>query len=680
MTMALVIGGEAMPTRACAAEPVAIEVASSADLEAAEDTVNAATSGEYVIKLTKDIEGAISISGSCPVTILGDGHTLTIGTRGFIRVNEDAHLVLGSKDGSDTLVIKGTDVQNNDVPGLLDVWGTCDMYSGVTLADREGNNYFGGGVTVEGGTFNMHGGTIENCGIKGGSTCFGGGVAVVRGGSFVMDDGEIKNCYADSDYEWYGVPQAMGGGVFVTGGSSFVMNGGTVSNNKATGMGGGVAVIASYDEVTEGYGTLKSYAELNGGVIENNSAADGAGIGASARYYAAAVGLWTGTPSATAAEKQGLHVGNVKITGNKASEKDGSGGGVIVYVVNAPASVSVDGATISGNSASEGGGLAAYANGIDKVTVKNAVLCNNTASSSGSDVSTSGTNVVLSAAKDMDENYLGKPDDVTGSLIDAWYQDKEDSRYAAQSAAERQEFEGYASISSDDAVSLIAASNNRLAKITFTNEDGSVVYGSGLYTIGTKADEIHVPTPTKESDDTYDYTFDSWDVAIADVTGDATYKAQFKRVFKRFGARYEFKSATDGKQLPDEVLALLPTDKSAYVAGDTVNAMAPAQKTVEVTGGTWTFKGYDRSSAVADMDSADDDGNVCFVGSWEFTKKTPVQPGTGGTTSKDSGDSGTSASSDTGLPRTSDAFSIGMFALLIGLGIVALRAAAVARK
>ena len=42
----------------------------------------------------------------------------------------------------------------------------------------------------------MLGGTIENCGIDGGSVCYGGGVAVIYGGSFVMDAGEITNCYA----------------------------------------------------------------------------------------------------------------------------------------------------------------------------------------------------------------------------------------------------------------------------------------------------------------------------------------------------------------------------------------------------------------------------------------------------------------------------------------------------
>ena len=68
------------------------------------------------------------------------------------------------------------------------------MYDKVTLKDHKGNNYFGGGVTVEGGTFKMHGGTIENCGIDGGSVCYGGGVGVAFGGQFIMDGGVIKNC------------------------------------------------------------------------------------------------------------------------------------------------------------------------------------------------------------------------------------------------------------------------------------------------------------------------------------------------------------------------------------------------------------------------------------------------------------------------------------------------------
>ena len=69
-------------------------------------------------------------------------------------------------------------------------------------------------------------------------------------------------------------------------------------------------------------------------------------------------------------------------------------------------------------------------------------------------------------------------------------------------------------------------------KITFANEDGTFIYSEDLYEIGTTADKITVPTPTKPSDDKYDYVFDSWDKEITDATEDVVYKAQFKKVPK----------------------------------------------------------------------------------------------------------------------------------------------------
>lgn len=669
-------------------------MASADEFASALSKANAAPSDEYyAIKLTHDIEAAGSVTGSCPVTILGGGHTLKLGGGSSIQVAEGSHLTLGSPDGSDELTLKGEAC--NDDPGMLYVQGSCDMYSGVTLADRQGNNYYGGGVSVEGGTFHMHGGTIENCGIKGGSVCYGGGVGVIAGGTFVMDAGDITGCYADSSWMWGDgddkMPVGFGGGVFITDGSTFVMNGGSISSNKAAGVGGGVAVVASYNE-WENHPVLKSYAELNAGSINGNTASDGGGVTAIADYYAIYVGLGADTPSAGAAEHQGLKIGNVSIANNQADTQEGSGGGVLVFGVNAPAAVSIDGATITGNSANEGGGLAAYANnGMDALAVTNTKLCNNTASTKGSDVCTSGTKVSLSAASDMGENYLGKPADATNSRIDGWYLDGDNahgdgSRYAAQAAGQRKAFENYANIGAGDSTSLIAASNHQLVKISFTNEDGSILYGEGWYAIGTKADQIKTPTPTKDSDDTYDYVFDGWDTPISDVTGDATYKAQFKRVFKRFGAKYEFRAADANAQLPDEVLALLPKDDATYAAGDVVSAAAPAQTTVTVADGTWTFKGYDHDSATAGMDTADDKGNVRFVGTWEFTKKAePAQPGQDGTIAGGSGPdssaaAGANQAANRELPQTSDAFNLVAPLMLVAAGIVALGAALAVRR
>lgn len=71
-----------------------------------------------------------------------------------------------------------------------------------------------------------------------------------------------------------------------------------------------------------------------------------------------------------------------------------------------------------------------------------------------------------------------------------------------------------------------------MVKITFANEDGTTIYSEDWYEIGTKADQITAPTPTKPSDDKYDYVFDSWHKEITDATEDVVYKAQFKKVPK----------------------------------------------------------------------------------------------------------------------------------------------------
>ena len=599
------------------------------------------------------------------------------------------------------------------------------MYSGVTLANRVGNNYFGGGVTVQGGTFHMYGGTIENCGIRGGSVCYGGGVAVIYGGSFVMDAGEIKNCYAESSAKDYWDPNrcitAMGGGVFVSGGSSFVMNGGIIANNNATNMGGGIAIVASDVEVGNGFGTLKSSVDLCGGTIKENVAHDGADVFASSYYYAWAPALCANTPSIGAQEKQGLRIKGTNILDNKADQQDGRGGGVFTVMLKAPAAVQISNATIGGNSAAIGGGVMSYgyytAMNIDGsaitgntattyggglaadtntgesagTTVTNTKLYNNTAAMAASDVYLNDAAMKLSSAKDMNEQYLGQPDDATNQKIDGWYLDDEASRYSAQSKAERSECTNYGSIESGNKVCLIAANNPTLAKVTFTNEDGSVIYSETHYAVGTKADQIAIPTPTKPSDDTYDYYFDSWHTTIEDVTGDVVYKAQFKKVFKNFSAKYTFSSTSSDKQLPSEVLAVLPKDTKNYVYNDAVNAITPSQTTVDVANGTWIFMGYDKESTKADMTTADSESNVTFTGSWKFVEKsdTPSAPDNSDQSGANGSDksqvnsndkSGTAQEADSPSPNTADGTSVGFCYTLLIAVIVALGSAVYANS
>lgn len=515
---ALALYALAMPISAFAATPTTIKAGNSSEFDDAAAIVNDATSGEYIIELTDDIQtGGVSFSSSQPVSIVGNGHTMTLGQDSSISVQPGAQLNLGAADGSDTLIISGGNEQSNDVPGLLYIQGTCNMYPGVTIADRKGDNYFGGGVTVQGGTFHMYGGTIDNCGITGGSICYGGGVAVIYGGAFTMDGGEIKNCFATSPFKAsdYGMDSRIitsaGGGVYVSGGSSFVMTGGTISNNKANEMGGGVAVVASIDEIINGgWGNLQSSAQILGGTISGNEANDGAGVLSSAYFYAAAYGLCAPIPSVGVADKPGLFLKNATITNNTANQDEGYGAGVLAVMMKSPAAAEIRDCTITKNSAAVGGGVASYGNSTNLTidgctitankasnygggfaaesnsgegagtTITNTKLCNNIADKAASDVYLNGSVAKLSAAKDMDELYLGKPDDVTNKKIDGWYLDNEDARYTTQTKEQRTERANYASIGSDGKVYLIAAAKPSLVKITFANEDGTTIYGEEL--------------------------------------------------------------------------------------------------------------------------------------------------------------------------------------------------------
>lgn len=650
-----------VPMSASAAESNVIRVSNQKEFEEAIARVNKDSDSEYTIELTADFSvNGFSITSPHKTTILGSGHTLTIGVGGSVSVSKGAELTLGAADGN-VLNIRSADGASNDAPGMLNIEGTCNMYSGVTLSGREGNNYFGGGVTVSGGTFHMYGGTIEKCGIKGGSVCYGGGVAVVYGGQFIMDNGTIKDCYAESDYIDYWDPNtcftAMGGGVFVSGGSYFRMNGGSISNNRATNMGGGVAVAISYDEIanSDSYGTLKSSAEILGGKVEENQAKKGAGVFASGYYYASADAICAATPAAGATENPGLHIKDTQILNNTSTDpEEGRGGGMLAVALKSPATASIENTTVKGNKAAIGAGIASYdyytnmnmnikgctvtentANkygggfyaesytGGGKTTITDTVLCNNIADTAGSDVYLKKSPLVLPSAPSMNSIYLGAPEEVRNQKIDGWYEDKTDSRYTEQEKAARKEYTGYASINGSREVALIAAANPSLVHIKFTNEDGSTVYKESYYPLGTAAKDIILPDATKASDEKYDYIFKGWSPAIKDATEDAVYTAVFEKVFKQFMVQYEFKSLTADKELPEEVTALLPKDPAGYGRGTDIKAIAPAKTEVKVDGGTWTFKGFDKDSKKATMENADDDGNVKFTGTWEFTPKDP---------------------------------------------------------
>ena len=98
-----------------------------------------------------------------------------------------------------------------------------------------------------------------------------------------------------------------------------------------------------------------------------------------------------------------------------------------------------------------------------------------------------------------------------------------------------------------------------------------------------------------------------------DVGGDYTNMWQVAKV-SSYKAQYEFKSGTDEKELPQEVIDLLPEDDTDYPLDTEIKAKKPEKTTVEVEDGFWNFDGYDKNSLKSNE-------NAKFVGTWKFECK-----------------------------------------------------------
>ncbi|NLY09426.1 MAG: hypothetical protein GXZ11_05955 [Tissierellia bacterium] len=113
------------------------------------------------------------------------------------------------------------------------------------------------------------------------------------------------------------------------------------------------------------------------------------------------------------------------------------------------------------------------------------------------------------------------------------------------------------------------------------------------------------------------WTFTKWDKDIAVVEGDVkftgtwTYEEDEPVPPTEYNVVHEFVSGTSGKEIPQEVKNLLPTDKKAK-SGETVSPTDFTLKEVKVDGGKWVFTGWNPTSAT--VENAD----IKFTGTWIF--------------------------------------------------------------
>lgn len=139
-----------------------------------------------------------------------------------------------------------------------------------------------------------------------------------------------------------------------------------------------------------------------------------------------------------------------------------------------------------------------------------------------------------------------------------------------------------------------------------------------------KGDQVTAkqPTKTEVEDSVQDgkWVFKGYEPVGPVTVGidDVKFLGKWEFVAKEHNTTYKFKSVTAGKELPQEVKDLLPTDAAKYVKGAEVTAKQPAQAEVTVADGKWIFKGYEPAGPVTVADK-----DVEFVGKWEY-KANPV--------------------------------------------------------
>ena len=142
-----------------------------------------------------------------------------------------------------------------------------------------------------------------------------------------------------------------------------------------------------------------------------------------------------------------------------------------------------------------------------------------------------------------------------------------------------------------------------------------------------KGDKVTSPVPTGKDAEFRDeankgtWKFKSYDKDSVEITNkNENVKGTWEFIPDpepgKYNVTHKFVSKDPNKELPKEVLALVPAKQTGKVKGDVVKPTEPQTKTVNVEDGTWTFVEYDKNQETID------NKDVEFTGTWEFTPKT----------------------------------------------------------
>lgn len=268
------------------------------------------TNNECKVRLTENIvmTKAVTVDNGNSLTIDLNGHTLTAAANSQAFRIQGGALTIEDSIGTGVIQGSGTVTGNGGA-----IWmNGSDSNNALTLTDGTIRGFTatdGGGVYVDGGSFEMSGGTISAC-----NAANAGGGVYVSSGSFKMSGGSIEDCTA---HEGAGVKVYASNGKT----ASFSMTGGEIQNCNTDGV-SIYAIGSGTSEFTMTGGTI----EDNGGDgvwVDNGSAVmSGGSVKGSERYDIYIGSRATLTVNNTQVGGTVLNMG--KITGQGSAEFTGT--------------------------------------------------------------------------------------------------------------------------------------------------------------------------------------------------------------------------------------------------------------------------------------------------------------------------------------------------------------------
>lgn len=173
--------------------------------------------------------------------------------------------------------------------------------------------------------------------------------------------------------------------------------------------------------------------------------------------------------------------------------------------------------------------------------------------------------------------------------------------------------------------------------VTWKNADGTVLETDENVVYGARP-EYNGETPAKAADVQYTYTFDGWDPALSEVTGDVTYTAKFSRELNKYTVTWK---NYDGTVLKTEEVEYGKTpeysgekptkpedEQYAYTFSGWTPELAPVTGAAEYTAQfSQTVRTYTVTWKNADGTVLETDENVAYGAMPEYNGDTPAKDG-----------------------------------------------------